>query len=79
MAEFSLPRITKVLATAGAFIVFGCHGPGGDVKAPVVDGKLWVHQGEAQGTTYTIKYLAQDSVPQQAIDDELERVDVENV
>ena len=40
-------------------------------------GKLWVHQGEAQGTTYTIKYVAQDSVPQQAIDDELERVDVE--
>ena len=77
MADFSTPRITKVLAIAGAFVVFGCHGPGGDVKAPVVDGKLWVHQGEAQGTTYTIKYLAQDSVPQQAIDDELERVDVE--
>ena len=32
-------------------------------------GRLWVHQGEAQGTTYTIKYVAQDSVPQQAIDD----------
>lgn len=70
-----MPRITKVLAAAGAFVVFGCEGPGGET--PVKDGKLWVHQGEAQGTTYTIKYVAQDSVPQQAIDDELERVDVE--
>jgi thiamine biosynthesis lipoprotein len=72
-----MQRITKVLAVAGAFVVFGCQGPGGSADHTSNEGKLWVHQGKAQGTTYTIKYVAHDSVPQQAIDDELERVDVE--
>ena len=37
----------------------------------------WVHRGPAQGTTYTIKYIAPDSVPQAAIDAALEEVDIE--
>lgn len=40
-------------------------------------GTEWVHRGPAQGTTYTIKYIAPDSVPQAAIDAALEEVDIE--
>jgi len=75
VAKPSLNRITKALAVAGAFVAFGC----GEAPEPQEDarGTEWVHRGPAQGTTYTIKYIAQDSVPQMAIDAALEEVDIE--
>lgn len=71
----SLDRMTKALAVAGAFVAFGC----GESSQPQDDprGPEWVHRGPAQGTTYTIKYIAPDSVPQEAIDAALEEVDIE--
>ena len=71
----SLDRMTKALAVAGAFVAFGC----GESSQPQDDprGTEWVHRGPAQGTTYTIKYIASDSVPQAAIDAALEEVDLE--
>ena len=74
-AKPSLDRITKALAVAGAFVAFGC----GEAPEPQKDarGTEWVHRGPAQGTTYTIKYIAPDSVPQAAIDAALEEVDIE--
>ena len=75
VAKQSLNRITKALAVAGAFVAFGC----GDAN-PVPSGsagRLWVHQGEAQGTTYTLKYVSPDSVSQAAFEACLEEVDVE--
>ena len=44
---------------------------------PVGAERVWVHQGEAQGTTYTVKYVSQDSVSQTAFEACLEEVDVE--
>ena len=75
VAKPSLDRITKALAVAGAFVAFGC----GEAPEPQKDarGTEWVHRGPAQGTTYTIKYIAPDSVPQAAIDGALEEVDIE--
>ena len=75
VAKPSLDRITKALAVAGAFVAFGC----GEAPEPQKDarGTEWVHRGPAQGTTYTIKYIAPDSVPQAAIDAALEEVDIE--
>jgi len=71
----SLDRITKALAVAGAFVAFGCgESPKSHEDAR---GTEWVHRGPAQGTTYTIKYIASDSVPQAAIDAALEEVDLE--
>ncbi|MGB1577562.1 MAG: FAD:protein FMN transferase [Flavobacteriales bacterium] len=76
VAKPGVAPITKALALAGAFVAFGCGGEA--PPAERADGKrLWVHQGEAQGTTYTIKYLAADSVPQAAFEASLEEVDVE--
>ena len=74
VAKPSLDRITKALAVAGAFVAFGC----GEAPEPMEDarGTEWVHRGPAQGTTYTIKYIAPDSVPQAAIDAALEEVDI---
>lgn len=75
VAKPSLDRITKALAVAGAFVAFGCG------ESPQLQedarGTEWVHRGPAQGTTYTIKYIAPDSVPQAAIDAALEEVDIE--
>ena len=75
VAKPSLDRITKALAVAGAFVAFGC----GEAPEPQKDarGTEWVHRGPAQGTTYTIKYIAPDSVPQAAIDAAFEEVDIE--
>ena len=75
VAKPSLDRITKALAVAGAFVAFGC----GEAPEPQKDarGTEWVHRGPAQGTTYIIKYIAPDSVPQAAIDAALEEVDIE--
>lgn len=75
VAKPSLDRMTKALAVAGAFVAFGC----GESSQPQDDprGMEWVHRGPAQGTTYTIKYIAPDSVPQEAIDAALEEVDIE--
>ena len=75
VAKPSLDRITKALAVAGAFVAFGCS----EEPEPQKDarGTEWVHRGPAQGTTYTIKYIAPDSVPQAAIDAALEEVDIE--
>lgn len=75
VAKPSLDRMTKALAVAGAFVAFGC----GESSQPQDDprGTEWVHRGPAQGTTYTIKYIAPDSVPQEAIDAALEEVDIE--
>lgn len=75
VAKPSLDRITKALAVAGAFVAFGCGDPN-----PVPSnsaGRVWVHQGEAQGTTYTVKYVSQDSVSQATFEACLEEVDVE--
>ena len=76
VAKPSLDRITKALAVAGAFVAFGC-GESNPVPSSREGQGIWVHQGEAQGTTYTIKYVSQDSVPQAAFDASLEEVDVE--
>ena len=75
VAKPSFDRFTKALAIAGAFVAFGC----GEAPEPQKDarGTEWVHRGPAQGTTYTIKYIAPDSVPQAAIDAALEEVDIE--
>ncbi|MGB0247836.1 MAG: FAD:protein FMN transferase [Flavobacteriales bacterium] len=75
VAKPSLDRITKALAVAGAFVAFGC----GEAPEPMENarGTEWVHRGPAQGTTYTIKYIAPDSVPQAAIDAAFEEVDIE--
>ena len=75
VAKPSLDRMTKALALAGAFVAFGC----GESSQPQEDprGTEWDHRGPAQGTTYTIKYIAPDSVPQEAIDAALEEVDIE--
>jgi len=76
VAKPSVVQLTKALAFAGAFVAFGCGGEA--PPAERADGKrLWEHRGEAQGTTYTVKYLAVDSVPQAAIEASLEEVDVE--
>ena len=70
VAKPSIVQLTKALAVAGAFVAFGCGTSERGAGSVAADGRgrVWVHQGEAQGTTYTIKYLAQDSVPQSAID-----------
>ena len=75
VAKPSLDRMTKALAVVGAFVAFGC----GESSQPQDDprGTEWVHRGPAQGTTYTIKYIAPDSVPQEAIAAALEEVDIE--
>jgi thiamine biosynthesis lipoprotein len=76
VAKPSVARFTKALALAGAFVAFGCSSEAPD--AARTDGKqLWVHRGEAQGTTYLIKYLAKDSVAQVDLDRVFESVDVE--
>lgn len=75
VAKPSLDRITKALAVAGAFVAFGC-GESNPVPSSSA-GRVWVHQGEAQGTTYTVKYVSQDSVSQAAFEACLEEVDVE--
>ena len=74
VAKPSLDRITKALALAGAFVAFGC---GNGNRQLDERGREWAHRGAAQGTTYTIKYIAHDSVPQSAIDGSLEEVDIE--
>lgn len=75
VAKSRIHRITKALALAGAFVAFGCgKSPQSQDDARGVE---WVHRGPAQGTTYTIKYIAPDSVPQVAIDAALEEVDIE--
>jgi len=80
VAKPSIVQLTKALAVAGAFVAFGCGGEAENARgarAVAREGlKEWVHHGEAQGTTYTIKYLSADSVPQSALDAELEAVDV---
>ena len=68
-----IDQMTKVLAIAGAFVALGCGGGMPESEK----GKEWIHQGYAQGTTYTIKYIAPDSVPQAKIDAALEEVDIE--
>ena len=75
VAKPSLDRITKALAVAGAFVALGCGD--GQPNPSVGAERVWVHQGEAQGTTYTVKYVSGDSVPQSALDACLEEVDVE--
>ena len=75
VAKPSLDRITKALAVAGAFVAFGCGD--GQRRSLPHGGRVWVHQGEAQGTTYTVKYVSGDSVPQSALEACLEEVDVE--
>ena len=75
VAKPSLDRITKALAVAGAFVAFGC-GDGHPVPSSSAE-RVWVHQGEAQGTTYTVKYVSRDSVSQAAFEACLEEVDVE--
>ncbi|MDA0729455.1 MAG: FAD:protein FMN transferase [Bacteroidetes bacterium] len=74
VAKPSVVRITKALALAGAFVALGC----GSYRGPNnSDRNVWEHRGDAQGTTYLIKYVAKDSVPQVALNQALESVDVE--
>ena len=75
VAKPSLDRITKALAVAGAFVAFGCGD--GDAEPSHTTDRVWMHHGEAQGTTYTVKYVSGDSVPQSALEACLETVDVE--
>ena len=75
VAKPSIVQLTKALAIAGAFVTFGCAEPRVDASSQL--GRQWVHQGEAQGTTYTIKYVSRDSVPHAAFESCLEQVDVE--
>ena len=73
LVKSGIDQMTKVLAIAGAFVALGCGGG----MPESGKGKEWIHQGYAQGTTYTIKYIAPDSVPQAKIDAALEEVDIE--
>mgnify|MGYP001316984232 CR=1 FL=1 len=70
VAKPSLHRITKALAVAGAFVAYGC----GTGNSPTPGLEQYVIQGEAQGTTYTIKYLATDSVPHAVVTEVLRAV-----
>lgn len=78
--RFTFPSETASLALALPFLLVAitmasCSDAAREEKADVPAYQL--HQGEAQGTTYSIKYKAEDSerVPQSAIDSILDMVD----
>ena len=73
VAKPSIVQLTKALAVAGAFVAYGC----GTGNSPASGLEQFVLQGEAQGTTYTIKYLAMDSVPHAVVTEVLRAVDDE--
>ncbi len=67
-------RWTKVARWSAAFVVFGWWGcGGGSVPEAVVS--MYEHHGETQGTTYLVKYLAEEPMPQAGIDSILAEVD----
>lgn len=64
-----------VLVLCG-LIGYGCHqGPASNASGN--RGEMFVHQGETQGTTYTLKYHGGNQLSQTAIDSVLEAVDQE--
>lgn len=60
---------------AMATLMAGCDETGGSSRPS--QKAIQVHQGEAQGTTYNIKYLSNERVPDQVFEDLLEVVDRE--
>ncbi len=62
-------RFTKVLAVVGAFVAFGCG-------ESATQERVHVFHGEAQGTTYTVKYIAEQSLPSSVVEGPIEDVDV---
>ena len=69
MAKLLTLRFTKVLAVAGAFVAFGCG------ETPTQE-HVQVFHGEAQGTTYTVKYLAKQGLASSVVEGPIEAVDV---
>ena len=71
-----LVRWTKVAPVGAAFVVLVLIGCGGDAPDETSSGPaMWQHQGEAQGTTYLVKYLSEEPVAQSGIDSILAEVD----
>ena len=71
----SASLVLAVPFVALAILLSGC-GDGGAKKASESDG-VQFHQGEAQGTTYSIKYLAEERVDDAVFEALLETVDRE--
>lgn len=72
-----LVRWTKVAPVGAAFVVLGLIGCGGGAPGETSLGpSMWQHQGETQGTTYLVKYLSHEPVPQAGIDSILAEVDL---
>ena len=71
----SASLVLAVPFVAVAILLSGC-GDGGAKKASEANG-VQFHQGEAQGTTYSIKYLSEDRVEDAVFEALLETVDQE--
>lgn len=73
-----LKRVALVLLVLvqGGFVFQGCNEASVPTNADA-KGDVIVHQGDAQGTTYLIKYHGASAVPQAAVDSVLEVVDIE--
>lgn len=67
-------RWMKVAPVGAAFVVFGAWGcaPTG---SPASRASVQEHAGDAQGTTYLVKYLAEERLPQSELDSILRSVD----
>ena len=68
-------HVLAVPFVAMAILLAGCGETGGGSRTS--QAAIQVHQGEAQGTTYSIKYLSDERVPDQVFEDLLEVVDME--
>lgn len=71
-----LVRWTKVVPVGAAFVVLCLSGCGDEAPGEPASGlSMWQHQGATQGTTYLVKYLSDEPVPQAGIDSILAEVD----
>lgn len=71
-----LVRWTKVVPVGAAFVVLCLSGCGDEAPGEPASGlAMWQHQGATQGTTYLVKYLSDEPVPQAGIDSILAEVD----
>ena len=69
----SASLVLAVPFVAASLFLIGCGEEGGSSSAPVSG--LQLHQGEAQGTTYIIKYLSENRVDDAVFEDLLEAMD----
>ena len=72
VAKPSIVQLTKAFAVAGAFVALGC-GTSQEKQGP----RLWEQQGEAQGTTFTIKYVSDAALSEGVVETVLEDVDIQ--